>query len=155
MESMYYDQKYDTDWLFAPRTRSSRGIDFVFDISRIPNYQIESISQHRYCIEYSECKPISREEVSDMTIRKTISLWDESSNTISYEEYSRQESGMSLSRKSPEIEHQNQQQYTLEEHLEEWRREVSYPPDHHREYPIIWCISWEFLIDPVTDSTET
>jgi hypothetical protein len=31
---------------------------------------------------------------------------------------------------------------------------VRYSGDHHREYPIIGCISWEFLIDPVAHPPE-
>ena len=27
--------------------------------------------------------------------------------------------------------------------------------DHHREGAVVWTISWEFPIDPVTDTTET
>ena len=26
---------------------------------------------------------------------------------------------------------------------------------HHREYTIIWRISWEFSVDPVTDASES
>jgi hypothetical protein len=26
---------------------------------------------------------------------------------------------------------------------------------HHRKYTIVWCISWEFHIDPVTDPPES
>jgi hypothetical protein len=49
----------------------------------------------------------------------------------------------------------DKQTYTLQEHLEEWRREVRCSGDRHREYPIIGSISWEFLIDPVTNSPES
>jgi hypothetical protein len=127
---------------------------FVFEKSKILHHQIHTIPHHRYRIEYPECQPISPEEISDMNIRKTILLCDESRDTIPKQEYPRQESGISLAQKSPCYQHHDQQSYTLQEHLEEWRREVGYSGDHHRKYSIIGCVSWELLIDPVTDPTE-
>jgi hypothetical protein len=32
---------------------------------------------------------------------------------------------------------------------------VSHSRDHHREWTIVWAVSWEFCVNPVADTTES
>lgn len=106
--------------------------------------------EHGYCVEHPECDEVGVKEVADVTVWESELFTDETSNAVSYEKYSTEESGSVDGGISKKYDCENtKKEYSFEKYCKEGAWEVHRPMYLHGKRTCVWCIAGKFLIDPI------